>query len=358
MSCFNRGEWSEIYAILSLLASPDVSICNSDLEELTNQLYHLKKIQINDAVTNGIIEYSLKNQSEVEIFYNEELHDIVTSGELSENKRRVYNAIENAPIGDGAFQIEGIDELLSKLTKGKTIKAKSFSKEDLSALMYDKSINRDANLKYSIKSSLGSPATLLNSSKHTDFLFVVDGLNESEINNVNSIDTRTKLVDRLNYIFAHNGQIRFVKVVDDVFEYNLRMIDSNMPLYLGNALLKSYSAENKNLDEVFINSNDFADRDLAIKKLGDFLEGVSFGFFPSVKWDGYKQVNGGLVIVKNNGSVVILDLVYYRNEVVKYLIKETKLDSPSSTRYNMLHLWKNNDGKIYFTLNLQIRYRK
>lgn len=48
-----------------------------------------------------------------------------------------------------------------------------------------------------------------------------------------------------------------------------------------------------------------------------------------------------------------MDLIYYRNEVLKYLIKETKLDSPSASRYNMLNLWKNPiTKKILFTLNL------
>lgn len=61
----------------------------------------------------------------------------------------------------------------------------------------------------------------------------------------------------------------------------------------------------------------------------------------------------------NNGNTIILDLIYYRNEVVKYLMNETKLDSPSSSRYNMLHLYQlPDDENIYFTFNLQIRYKK
>ena len=37
-------------------------------------------------------------------------------------------------------------------------------------------------------------------------------------------------------------------------------------------------------------------------------------------------------------------------------MKETKLDTPSSKRYDMLNLIKEN-GEIIFTLNLQIRYK-
>lgn len=53
----------------------------------------------------------------------------------------------------------------------------------------------------------------------------------------------------------------------------------------------------------------------------------------------------------------MLDLVYYENTVRKYLINNTQLDSPSSTRYHMLEVFKDND-EYYFTLNLQVRYTR
>lgn len=360
MGAFNRGEWSEIYAIICLLLCPELSIGNAELEEINHELYVLKKIKIDDNdSSSGIIEYCLTNESNVEVVYNNELDALISQVELSENKERIFDAIENAPVGKGAFEIEGIDGILAKLTKGKTIKSKSFSKEDFVATVIDKHLSKEAILKYSIKSSLGSPATILNASQHTNFLYSIKGLDEKYIEEINSINTSTKLLDRINFIVRHGGTIEFEKVCDESMDYNLKMIDSKMPTYLANVLLQSYITGNKDLLTLFKNSNQFADETFAVKKLGDLLEGISFGFFPSKKWDGVKQVNGGLVIVKKSGNIVILDLIYYRNEVLKYLMKETKLDSPSSSRYNMLHLYQvPKDNKIYFTLNLQIRYKK
>ena len=359
MSSFNRGEWSEIYAILSLLLCPDLSIGNSELEEITNELYNLKQIKIDNPNSEGIIEYSLNNQSDVEVFYDNEFSSLISKIELEQNKHRLFDAIMNAPVGGGAFEIRGVDGILTKLTRSHPLKAKSFKKEDLEAIILDKRLGKNVALKYSIKSSLGSPATLLNSSLHTNFLFSIDGLDEIYIDSVNKINTRTKLLDRINFIRFHNGKINFERIVNPTLEYNLKLIDSNMPKYLANVLLQSYITGNKDLMSLFLNSNQFEDKNFAIKKLGDFLEGISFGFFPSVRWNGINHVNGGFVIVKNNGNIVILDLIYYKNEVLKYLIKETKLDSPSSSRYHMLELYKSElDGKIYFTLNLQVRYKK
>ena len=55
-----------------------------------------------------------------------------------------------------------------------------------------------------------------------------------------------------------------------------------------------------------------------------------------------------------------LFMICFRNDIVsKFLTKETKLDSPSSTRYHMLEL-ESIDGvenAFKFTLNLQIRYK-
>lgn len=360
MGAFNRGEWSEIYAIICLLLCPELSIGNAKLEEITHELYGLKKIKIDDnSSSSGIIEYCLNNESNVEVIYNNEIDALISQIELSENKERLFDAIENAPVGNGSFEIEGIDGILAKLTKGKTIKSKSFSKEDLVATVIDKHLSKEAILKYSIKSSLGSPATILNASQHTNFLYSITCLDKKYIDEINNINTSTKLLDRINFITSHGGKIKFEKVCDEAMDYNLKMIDSKMPIYLANVLLQSYITGNKDLLSLFKNSNQFADENFAIKKLGDFLEGISFSFFPSKKWDGIKQVNGGLVIVKNNGNIIILDLIYYRNEVVKYLMNETKLDSPSSSRYNMLHLYQlPDDENIYFTLNLQIRYKK
>lgn len=356
MSNFNKGEWSEIYALLFLLIYPDMVVADSKLNAIANDLYKLKEIKRTDDI-NGVFEYVLKG-NDVEVRNNDELDYVISLIELSENKNRILEAINNAPSGGGSFEIEGIDGLLFKLTKGEKIKAKSLSKEDLEAIVYDFRLGRDANLKYSIKSSLGRPATLLNASQRTNFLYVVEGLSDDQAAEINSIDTSSKLLDRIKLINKFGGSIKFVKVPDEKFDYNLKMIDSKMPEYLGNTLLDSYIKNEKDLKELFLKSNQFLDETFAMKKLSQFLEAVSFGMFPGKKWDGYNEVNGGLLIIKTNGNVVVLDLVYYKKEVLNYIIEETKLDTPSTTRYSQLELIKVGDKKHEFTLNLQVRYKK
>lgn len=356
MSSFNRGEWSEIYAILSMLLCPKLSIGDSELEEITKELYNLKKIKVYP--NTGIAEYELNDNGDVRVYFNDDFDSLIRQIELAKNRSKIYEAIKNAPVGGGAFEIDDINDLLVKMTKGAPIKSKSMSKEDIEATILDVRLGANKVLKYSIKSSLGSPATILNSSQSTNFLYEITGLSKYYIDEINSIDTHSKLLDRLNAIYKYGGMIKFVKVCSETFDYNLRMIDSNLPTYLGNALLESYRG-NKDLVNCFINGNNFDDENFALKKLADFMEGISFGFVPGAKWNGNNSVNGGLVIVKNDGTVMVLDLVYFRNEVLKYIMKETKFDSPSTSRYGMLNLYTMPlDDKIYFTLNIQLRYKK
>ncbi len=356
MGKLNRGEWSEIYTILSLLLNPNLEIDDHSLNTIRNDLYILKEITIRNPKSTGRIKYVIK-PDEIEVRYDNgeckklEIDDIVNK------KEQIYKKIKSAPVGGGSFSIPIAKDLLNNLTMGNPIKSKSFSKSDLDALVNDTMLKKDVDLSYSIKSSIGSPATVLNASKSTNFLYSVEGLNKEYIKEINSIKTRTKLLDKINFIRSHGGVIKFEKVCDEILDYNLKLIDSNMPTYLGNVLLNSYTINSKDLKNLFITSNQFDDETFALKKLGDLLDGISFGLFPSVKWNGKNSVNGGLLIVKKDGDVVILDLIYYKDEVLKYLIEETKLDSPSSTRYDMLNLYEK-DGKIYFTLNLQIRYKR
>ena len=348
MFSFNRGEWSELYATLFLLLEPKLLIVDDDLNELTNEIFELQQILIS---ANNDLKYIIKDRKVIVFIENKEYSELSNEA-IKSAKESIINAIKNNEQTNGAFQIVELNNFLKKFSNDAIVKAKSFKKEDIVVIARDNKINNDVELKYSIKSSLGSPATLLNSSQHTNFRFKVSNLKDKDIDEINSINGRTKLLDRVREINERDGIIEFDKVLSESFEYNLKMIDENMPIYLANTLLASYISNTKDLKELFMNSNLFDDKNFAIKKLSDLLNAICFSFVPSIKWDGKQVVNGGFIIIKENGKVVILDLIYYKEYVIKYLINNSKLDSPSSTRYHMLELCK--DGKnVYFTLNLQ-----
>ena len=353
MITLNRGEWSELYCVLFLLIKPKLEIVDENMNKITSEIFEIKKIITE---TNFPLEYEIINDKIVVYAVKDKISSY-TKKEIDKYRNELYQKIVTKTSVSGSFSIESIEEFLGDFSLGQVIKAKNISKKDIEIIAYDNNRKSNSTLKYSIKSSLGSPATLLNSSSHTNFKYKIIGMNDNLMKEINSIDTRTKLLDRLNLIYNNNCSIIYDSVVSENFLYNLKMIDSSMDKYIANTLLYSYKNNNKILKNIFINANNFDDVQFAEKKLGDFLSAISFGFFPGTKWNGENIVNGGLLLVTDEGNVVVLDLVYYENTVRKYLINNTQLDSPSSTRYHMLEVFKDNN-EYYFTLNLQVRYTR
>lgn len=352
MLSLNRGEWSELYAILFLLFEPKLNIVDETLSTISDDIFELENVIL---TANESFKYTISNGL-IYVYMDEKEYAKLSYEEINEARDTLLESILNNKETSGAFQIPKIETFINKFYSNRVIKAKSFQKEDICIIAKDNKSKKDVELKYSIKSSLGSPATLLNSSKHTDFRYIVKNLSKGDIKDINSINGRTKLLDRIKEIEEREGIIEFDQVMSENFEYNLKMIDDKMPIYLANTLISSYVNNSKDLKETFITSSLFEDKNFAIKKLSDLLFGICFSFVPSVKWNGKQHVNGGFIIIKENGKVVILDLVYYKEIVIKYLLNNTKLDSPSSARYHMLELYEEK-GNIYFTLNLQIRYK-
>lgn len=353
MASFNRGEWSEIYVVLFLLVKPRLKLVDSKLNELNDSyIYHVRKVILESEMT---IEYRIMSDA-ILVYINETEFNRFSLQEVECYRRVLLSNIVKQSSSTGSFTISSLDNFLSRMSNGFQLKANSKSKSDITLISLDFIVNEDRRLSYSIKSSLGSPATILNASSHTDFLYEIENFEIENIEKINEINSRTKLIDRITKIQSLGGVIKFRNVSSATLDYNLRMIDTQLPEYLGNTLLHSYINNDKNLKKIFVESNNFLDENLGLKKLGDFLNGISFGFIPSCRWDGINSVTGGLLIVKSNGEVVVLDSIYNSSELNLYLINESKLDSPSSTRYNMINLFECN-GRVFFTLNLQIRYK-
>lgn len=92
-----------------------------------------------------------------------------------------------------------------------SLKVNSQNKRDITIIIHDPKTNLTPTLGFSIKSQLGSPSTLLNAGKTTNFIYQVHGqLSESEIQIINSIQTRQKVKDRINMIMEKGCFLNFL----------------------------------------------------------------------------------------------------------------------------------------------------
>lgn len=76
---------------------------------------------------------------------------------------------------------------------------------------------------------------------------------------------------------------------------------------------------------------------------------------PAKEWKGRYDANGGYLVVRNDGEIVCYHF-YNRNDVEDYLYNNTRFERGSRTRHHYGKLYRENDGKVYIKLNLQIRF--
>lgn len=349
---FNKGEWSELYTFLYLIDNPNLVVVDENLE------------QKNDT-TFKILEFLLANDSKYKLFDNYKVIKLLPNGKnkeydisyIGKQHKLLLQKIMAHKKAKGTFDIDEVQPLINDLLDGNKLKGSSRVKGDLKAFVFDSIKNNDFNISYNIKSSLGASATLLNASSHTNFIYEITNINDYIMNQNNKINTRKKLIDKCNFLKSNGAVFNFLKTESDVFSNNLKLIDSDLDKILAQMLILSYEENEKDI-KILLSSiiTDSTSEIYYKKKIGDFANAVTFGMRASEAWDGTNEVNGGIIIVTKTGEVYLLDLIYFKNIVDKYLIDNIKLDSPSSTRYKMFEIYKENN-KYYFKLNLQVRFK-
>lgn len=340
---FNKGEWSEIYVLLYILMEWKIKIGYTN-NTANNEYIHISKVIVDDQ---AISQLSFEAGDYKSINCETQLYH------LSNYKDLLKNILTKQSNDHGTIYIKDIEKLLEELIQGRAIKSKSFSKEDIKLILQ----NDNSIKSFSIKSFIGNPPTLLNSSKHTNFLFKVENISTNDISLINAINSKDKIKDRIKKIKELGGNIKFVRCCSENYETNLRTFAPHFDRYISKLLLSSYSTRNKSLVSLIedLNSFQISNNNSELKK---FLLATAFGMIPSKTWNQSYNCNGGFIIVDKSGELTAILLEKDNlSKIENFLLNNTKLDTPSSSRYKICELYKEGND-IYFTLNLQIRFKK
>lgn len=354
----NKGEWTELFSFIKILHDKKIILADKNLNH-TKNFFNVSKVSTLN-IKNSCI---LTNDDTVIIESKDgsnsstmKIKDIINDDIL----KTLSNKIKS---GSGTtFSIEEFDVIQSKLGLSIIKGGHSTQKADIVLDIHNDAFQKnDEN--FGIKSYLGNKPTLLNASGNTNFIFKIDGLDAKHIDTVNSIETHTKLIDRLSKIRTLGGTFSYHKIEVDTMEYNLKLIDSHMPIILSNMLLNFFmnrkSAIRDNLKSIHesgalndqINYGDYDALKVKIKKL---LSSVLLGFFPGTKWDGINVANG-TIVVKDDGQQVGFHIIDMPS-LEEYLFENIKFDTPSTTRHRFGKVILERDGNLYFKLNLQLRF--
>ena len=358
----NKGEWSEIYTFLKLLADGRLYAADSDLNRIENIYYPILKILRTE--TDGSREYCRNGNIKV---INSDDGQILVSLPINtfvEYSKKLYNIIIDSN-GKRTFPAPEIEEFLSSINCT-TIKAQANEKSDITLVVHDQFTGFDPILGFSIKSRIGGASTLLNPGTTTNFIYKIrkKSFTNLEIEYINSINPlQRKYKDRITYILSNGGKFKFTGMENEIFKLNLQVIDSNMPIIVSNMLLNYYMGNASSLIDLLdivekenpCNFNLGYNHTFYEYKIKSLLTDIALGMTPATVWKGHYDATGGYIVVKEDGEILCYH-IYNRNEFEDYLLKNTKLDTPSH-RYNFGELYKEKND-VYMKLNLQIRFKK
>lgn len=353
----NKGEWTELYSFLKIINDKKLFMADKYLETDKNNYLTVTKV----STLNIKQSCCLVSGNKVVVKNKEtgEKKEVLVSEFL--NKDLLENLASIIKKNNETFNIPEFDILQNQL--GITIikGGNSNQKADIILDIENSYINKK-NEGFGIKSYLGNPPTLLNASGNTNFIFKVKNIPAKYLDKINEINTKTKLKDRIEKIYELGGRLEFHKIERDSMKYNLELIDSNMPEIISKMLIEFFvnrtSSIKKNTQKVVSatklntsNPEDFQSLEIKIKRL---LVAILLGFFAGKKWDGHYNAKG-TIVVKDNGDQVAFHIIE-QEALEDYLFENIKFDTPSTTRHRYGSLILENDKKMYFKLNMQLRF--
>lgn len=344
----NKGDWSELYALATIICSGRLEIVTSDLASTSRYLSaqsveqgsaNETAIQIACRNSLALSEENLALGTKVSIDFNY----------LNALRLELFREI-SSPASTSSFSSAAGSKIIEML-KLDSISAGSGTKTDITISTLDGTeslLTRG----FSIKSQAGSRSSLVNAGKTTNFEYLTRStVNASE---VNDISTRNKMQDRLRKLESY-GELIPLLCSNPTFSYNLRFF-GQLESVIADLLLYYYRGEGKSLPvliDLYVARHPGISKNHVEFQLSSFLRACALGMTPGTRWSGKLQAHGGFIVVKPNGDVVCIPLEN-DDDFRMYLLKHAELDTADSGRHKFGLLTES--APQIFTLNFAVRF--
>lgn len=352
----NKGEWSEFYALVKLLSTGKLYAADEAVNRIENLYFPILKI-LRSEKDERDIEYVISAKDEsVEVRLHSSVLRNLSQTTLTKTAAYLFQKIVE---GDNrSFEIDGAEKIMNELECSR-FSAPAQDKSDIMMQFHDFKTGYEPICGFSIKSELGAPPTLLNASSATNFIFKVIDLNEDQVKKINAINTKSKILDRIDEIFKY-GSLEFYKISNSNFLGNVMLIDSHMDDIIAYLLLDNYKNNVQDCKSLLNrleerNPLGYPRQGMYEFKFKKFLCSVALGMTPAKEWNGRDDATGGYVIVKDNGDVVAYH-IHNRDSFETYLLNNTKFERGSTTKHGFASIYEESDNNRYINLNLQIRF--
>lgn len=193
----------------------------------------------------------------------------------------------------------------------------------------------------------------------TSFLYTIDGVNNQQVEEVNSLSV---FKDKFDCLDKFGCKIKFCKILSDVFANNLIYLDSCLPIIVSESLIRYYNSLDSTIRDITdylaksnpLDFNGFDKMNFYAYKLKQLLFAFSCGMTPEIVWNGNYNGWEEFLVTKEDGSS--FDCCYYeKNKLEDYLFYNTAFDIPSTENHDLGKIYKE-DGVFYLKLNIQVRF--
>ena len=368
----NKGEWAEFYVMLKLLGEGRLYTANKLLMKNYQSYLDVLKI-IRQECETQVLEYIINRESGEVVIKPQGIDSVLATVSISDFSRyakELFDGIKDlsgssVPAPDPVCDFAKVIYVSKpKAPAVKALKKQFGGKNDIFIEVRDGQTAIVSVMGFSIKSKFGHNPTLFNAGSSSQFLFKLSNCTDALMNEFNSIsdgDGRgwSKCKE---FLSDHGMELEFVRAANPIYDENMFLIRESMKKIMAwcvkDRLIDSPADyEVKETVERMIASNPLHVPNPEIyyeKAIKDFLMAGFTGMTAGRKWDGREQVNGGYIVVMDDGDV----LCYHSNDRESfrdYLYRNTHFEYVSADKYFWSRVSKI-DSDYYLPLNVSIRF--
>lgn len=369
----NKGEWAEFYVMLKLLGEGKLYTADNMLKKKLDSYLDVLKI-IRQEFETPVLEYIVDRDNAVVVVKPQGAERALATIPMDEFKHNAVILFDDLKKAKG-MSIAAPDSVCEfakiiyvskpKAPAVKALKKQFGGKNDIFIEVRDGQTAIISVMGFSIKSKFGHNPTLFNAGSSSQYLYKLSGCDDRMMSEFNAINDgkggRGWSLCR-KYLYSHSIGIAFARTQYPVYDENLFLIRESMAQIMAWCVYDRLLGEGgehgvKETVERMSEANPLGVGNADVyyeKAVKDFLMAGFTGMTAGRKWDGKEQVNGGYIVVKDDGDVVCYhssDREAFRD----YLYRNTYFEYVGADKYDWGRIIKI-DGEYYLPLNISVRF--
>ena len=368
----NKGEWAEFYVMMKLLGEGRLYTANKLLQKNYQSYLDVLKI-IRQECETQVLEYIIDETNDVVIVKTQDSDTILATmpvSDFNDYAKMLFDGIKDVkgssvPAPDPVCDFAKVIYVSKpKAPAVKALKKQFGGKNDIFIEVRDGQTAIISIMGFSIKSKFGQNPTLFNAGSSSQYLYKLTGCNDAMMDEFNAITenggrgwSKCKA-----YLSDHGISMEFSRTQNPIYNDNLFLVRESM------AKIMAWCVKDRLIDSPgHFEVMETVERMIAANPLGvpgarvyyekaikDFLMAGFTGMTAGKEWDGKEQVNGGYIVVMDDGDVIC----YHssdRESFRDYLYRNTHFEYVSADKYLWSRIIKI-DGEYYLPLNLSVRF--